>query len=66
MEAVIGRFGCSGAAFAREVLHQGVRIAEASFTTDEVWAVLDGIDDLINGSVFPISLGSTRTGPQRR
>jgi hypothetical protein len=63
MEAVIGRFGCSGAAFAREVLHQGVRIAEASFTTDEVWAVLDGIDDLINGSVFPISFEERRLLP---
>jgi hypothetical protein len=63
LEAVIERrFGSAGT-FAREVLPQGVRIGETTFAVEEVWAVLDGIDALINGSVFPISSEERRAFP---
>ena len=55
MAAVIIRSGCVGVEFSSDALFKGVRTGQAPFQKEEVWAVLDGIDDLINGSVFPIS-----------
>jgi len=55
MAEVIIRAGCVGIAFSSDALFKGVRTGIALFQKEEVWAVLDGIDDLINGSVFPVS-----------
>ena len=63
MYSIITRAGCAGAAFASEALHQGARPTDVPFEQNEVWAVLDGIDNLINGSVFPISEDERRILP---
>ena len=64
MANVIKASSGKGTGFASEAMHQGVRATELPFGQDEVWAVLDGIDELINGSVFPISMSERRILPE--
>lgn len=52
---VIRASGCKGMGFADAASHRGVRSNYPEFSTDEVWAALDGIDGAINGCVFPIA-----------
>lgn len=55
MERTIKAAGCRTAGFAGDASRRGVRAVETEFGVDEVWAVLRGVDRLVNGSVFPIT-----------
>lgn len=54
MKSVIKQAGCGSDAFAEAVLFKQARVDAPTWTADEAWAVFDGVDQVINGSVFHI------------